>query len=93
MLVYGAHNSLDQTLREVLQDEIGPSTEHPNRIVTYQVLKQDWFVVSGIEDGRVFYQKTMLRNSIIKTFRIEYDERLKRIFDPITSVIARSFKG
>jgi len=61
--------------------------------VTYQVLRRDWFVVSGIEDGRVFYQKTILRNDVFKTFRIEYDESEKGVFDPITTKIASSFRG
>jgi hypothetical protein len=93
LLVYGSYNSLDQSLREVFEQESGRSTEHPNRIVTYKVLRDDWFVVSGTENGRVFYQKTMLRDTTFKTFRIEYDQSQKRTFDSITAVIARSFKG
>jgi hypothetical protein len=92
MLVYGAYNSLDQTLREVMEQETS-SSEHPDRVITYQVLRADWFVVSGVENGKVFYQKTFLRGGTFKTFRIEYDEGKKRTFDPITTVVARSFKG
>lgn len=92
MLVYGSHNVSDQPLQQVYQKEIS-STEHPNRLVTYQVLRADWFVVSGIEDGRVFYQKTLLRGGVFKTFRIEYDERQKGTFDSITATIGRSFRG
>jgi hypothetical protein len=93
LLVYGAYNSLDQTLRDVFEQEGGRSIEHPNRVVTYKVLRNDWFVVSGTENGRIFYQKTMLRNSTFKSFRIEYDKSEKQTFDSITAVIARSFKG
>jgi hypothetical protein len=93
MLVYGSHNSLNQSLREVYEDESNRTAEHPNRVISYQILRQDWFVVSGVENGRVFYQKTMFRNSVFKTFRIEYDEQQKRTFDPITVAIARSFKN
>jgi hypothetical protein len=93
LLVYGAYNSLDQTLREIFEQESVRSTEHPNRVVTYKVLRNDWFVVSGTEDGRIFYQKTMLRNSTFKTFRIEYDKNEKQTFDSITAFIARSFNG
>src|SRR5574341_1362650 len=71
MLVYGSHNSLDQTLREVYEQETSRA-EHPDRTVTYRVLRAGWFVVSGVENGRVFYQKTMLREGVFKTFRIEY---------------------
>jgi hypothetical protein len=93
LLVYGSHNSLNQMLKQVFAEETSSSQEQPNRIVTYQVLKRDWFVVSGIEDGRIFYQKTLLRNGTFKTFRIEYDESQKHIFNPITKRIAASFKG
>ena len=93
MLVYGAYNSLGKSLSEVLETEVERSAEHPDRIVTYQVLRRNWFAVSGIEKGRVFYQKTILRDATFKTFRIEYDESQKRAFDPITTTIVRSFKG
>ncbi len=93
LLVYGSYNSLGQSLSEVFVQESGPSTEHPNRIVTYKVLRKDWFAVSGTENQRVFYQKTMLRDSTFKTFRIEYDQTQKPTFDSITAIIARSFKG
>jgi hypothetical protein len=93
LLVYGSYNSLDQTLREVFEQESSRTTEHPNRDVTYKVLRNNWFVVSGSENGRIFYQKTMLRNSTFKTFRIEYDKNEKQTFDSITAFIARSFRG
>ena len=92
MLVYGSNNSLDQTLREVYHEEISHEA-HPNRTVTYRVLRADWFVVSGMENGRVFYQKTMLRGSAFKTFRIEYDKTQRHTFDSITAYVSRSFKG
>jgi hypothetical protein len=92
MIVYGSHNSLDETLRQRYEAEIG-RTDNPNRTVTYQVLRQSWFVVSGVENGKVFYQKTLLRNDVFKTFRIEYDQSQKQTFDSITAKIAQSFKG
>lgn len=92
MLVYGSHNSLDQSLRQVYESETSRS-EHPNRRVTYRLLRRDWFVVSGIEDGRIFYQKTFLKKGVFKTFRLEYDENAKQTFDSITTRIAGSFKG
>ena len=92
MLVYGSNNSLDQTLLQVYESETS-RTEHPNRRVTYRVRRGDWFVVSGIEGGKIFYQKTFLRKGVFKTFRLEYEEGAKQTFDPITSRIAGSFKG
>ena len=93
LLVYGTYNSLDQTLNDVLTQASERSPDHQDRVVTYKVLRGDWFVVSGTENGRIFYQKTMLRDATFKTFRIEYDESQKQTFDSVTAVIARSFKG
>lgn len=92
MLVYGVHNSLNQSLRQLYESESSTKV-HADRRITYQVIKRDWFVVSGIEGGRIFYQKTLFRNGVFKTFRIEYDEAAKQIFNPITTRIALSFKG
>jgi hypothetical protein len=93
MLVYGSHNALNQTLRQLYSEEAGPSADHPHRIVSYKASKGNWFVVSGIEEGRVFYQKTMLTKGIFKTFRIEYDESQKDRFDSLTAQMVRSFRG
>lgn len=92
MLVYGSNNALDQTLPQVYQEETS-SAEHPNRKVTYQVIRADWFVVSGVDGSRVFYQKTFLRRGVLKTLRIEYDQSQKATFDSITATISRSFRG
>ena len=93
MLVYGSNNSLDQTIKQVYEEEITGSSEHQARVVTYKVLRADWFVVSGIENGRIFYHKTMLRSGVFKTFQIEYDESEKQVFNPIAAKIAASFRG
>jgi hypothetical protein len=46
-----------------------------------------------MEDGKIFYQKTLLRGDAFKTFIIEYPESDRAKFDSITSRIARSFAG
>ncbi|HEY0385728.1 MAG TPA: hypothetical protein VGC64_06930 [Pyrinomonadaceae bacterium] len=61
--------------------------------VTYKTLKRNWFVVSGTEGGKIFYQKTMFRNDVFKTFTIEYDESRKGTYDAVTARIAQSFTG
>lgn len=80
-------NRLDRSL----QDEFQSAQE--NRSVTYKVLKRDMFVVSGTENGKIFYQKTLLRGDVFKTFIIEYDEQERATFDAITTRVARSFVG
>ena len=93
MLVYGSNNALNQTLRQLYSEETNPSADHPQRTVSYKTLKGNWFVVSGIEDGKVFYQKTMLSRGVFKTFRIEYDESQKDPYDSLTAQMVRSFRS
>lgn len=86
LLAFGSHR-LDRSLQDEFQ------TAQENRAVTYKVLKRDMFVVSGTENGKIFYQKTLLRGDVFKTFIIEYDEYERNTFDAITTRIARSFVG
>lgn len=86
LLAFGS-NRMDRSLAEEFQ------SAQANRSVTYKVLKRDMFVVSGTENGKIFYQKTLLRGDAFKTFIIEYDEQERATFDSITARIARSFVG
>jgi hypothetical protein len=92
LIVYGSHNALGQTLRGAYSEASSRTREHP-RHVTYRTLGRNWFVVSGTEGGRIFYQKTILVNGIFKTVRLEYDEAQRNIYNPITTRIVRSFRG
>lgn len=86
MRVYGSQNlggGLAESYREA----------QSGRDVSYKTMKGNWFVVSGRSGGKIFYQKTMLRGDVLKTFIIEYDESRKSIYDAVTARIARSFIG
>jgi hypothetical protein len=93
LIVYGSYKALDKTLKETFDEEANASADHPKRVVTYKVLRAGWFVVSGREAGKIFYQKTMLKGNTFKSFRIEYDQAQKAAFDPIVKVIEKSFRG
>lgn len=94
MLVYGSNNALKQTLQQAFAEaSASRAKDHPGRVVSYKVMRQDWFAISGTENGRIFYQKTFLKNGVFKTLGIEYDESQKAIYDSITTVISKSFKG
>jgi hypothetical protein len=87
LIVWGSNNALDQTLKAKYDET------RAEKKTTYEVLKPGWFVVSGIDNGKVFYQKTILRQGVFKTLRIQYEESDKQRWDPITAKIASSFKG
>ena len=63
------------------------------KTVVYKTMKRNWFVVSGYNGEKIFYQKTMLKDNELKTFTIEYDQSQKSVYDAVTARIARSFTG
>jgi hypothetical protein len=89
MLVYGSNNSLMEKLETRFNAE---STSSETRKVTYKLFKPDFFVISGIENKSVFYQKVLFKNDEYKTFLITYPITQKKIYDSITVKIAASFK-
>ena len=94
LLVYGSYNALEQSLEEIYREQSrGGTPEEPQKVVTYRVLKDNWFVVSGYNVGKIFYQKTILRNNELKTFVFEYDEKRKSFYEPMIKRLAKSFKG
>ncbi len=93
LLVYGSHNALNQNLKTVFEAAIQPNADHPHLSITYKILRANWFVISGKEDGKIFYQKTLLKNDVFKTFRLEYDESQKKTFDALVPRLEKSFRG
>ncbi len=94
LIVYGSNNVLNQSLQDLYREESrGGTDENPAKVVTYQVLKTNWFVVSGYISSKVFYQKTILNKNQFKSFYFEYPESKKKFYDLITRHIAGSFKG
>jgi hypothetical protein len=89
MLIYGSNNSLMEKLETRFNAE---STSSDTRKVTYKLFKPNFFVISGIENKNVFYQKVLFKNDEYKTFLITYPVSQKKTYDPITVKIAASFK-
>jgi len=65
----------------------------PNQTVTYKRLADNWFVISGYENNRVFYNKTLLHQGDVLTLSIDYDKAFQPKFDPIVAAISRSFQA
>ncbi len=92
LIVYGSNNALNQSLEEVYREESrGGTAENPKKVVTYKVQEDNWFVVSGYNAGRIFYQKTIFADDVLKTFVFEYDESQRELYDPIAKRLEKSF--
>jgi len=93
MRVFGGYNALFQTLSGVYKRECAVR----GRKITYKAFNGNWFVISGYEGQNVFYLKQILKNDELKneiflTLTIEYPKSKKNILDPVTAIIAKSFK-
>ena len=89
MRVYGRYNVMNETLSKLYAD----LTREWGSGVTYKVIRRNWFVVSALVNGKIHYQKTMLRGDVFKTFEIEYDSARRSTYDSVTARVAKSFVG
>jgi hypothetical protein len=88
LLVWGSHNALDESLESRYQDTLKDTSGS----ISYQIIKKNWFVISGYKGDKIFYQKTFFDDGIFKTFIITYHQAKRQLFDPIVKEIAGSFK-
>jgi hypothetical protein len=63
--------------------------------ITYVRKGRDWFVVSGIVEGRIYYQRTVLAPACatMATLVIEYPTALRRSLDRAVAVMSHSFRA
>jgi hypothetical protein len=89
MRVYGSNLLLNETLQAEYE-----SLLKEKKGVTYKVVKKDFFVISGKDKGRIYYQKMMHgENDDFLIFMIEYPETKRAIYDEVVTRIVKSFKN
>lgn len=74
------------------EDSWGNNPDKPKRVITYKKLGNIFFIVSGYDDGKIFYQKSIMREGQLVTCLIEYNESEKDIYNKISDRIFKSFK-
>lgn len=87
LTVYGSNNAFRETVISAYEKAI---KEHRN--ISYKKQKGNWFVVSWSEGNTIFYQKSVVGKGSINTFIFEYPADEKSMYDPIVSVLNKSFK-
>lgn len=89
LVVYATENGSSELLKREYDLELKTPEQH----ATYKVLRRGWFVISGYKGDKVFYQRTRLKDGLLKTFRIEYPASEKPYFDPVTEQLSFNFRG
>ncbi|MFZ6723087.1 GIY-YIG nuclease family protein [Undibacterium sp. Ji49W] len=91
--VYGSLNIDALSLENAFNAEIlRPDTPELSRQITYKKLKNNWYVVSGISDRKIFYLKCFLVDNHFVTLEITYPESEKKHWNEEVLKIASSFK-
>jgi hypothetical protein len=90
VLVYGSNNALNQLIDELYSDTIR-SAEKKGIHVSYKLLRNDRFAISGEGKGKVLYEKVVLSHDVFKALRLEYPAELKSDFNSIVSGMSACF--
>ena len=86
LIVYGAHNALDETLaarREATLERLGPAS--------YRAGGRDWFVVSGRAGERIYYVRTTLRRGVFTSFELTYPDAAAARWNAAAADLSRCF--
>jgi hypothetical protein len=86
VVVSAMFNALDYSLTDA-KNEIMKNLPKP----TYQAEGDNWFVVSGISDGKIYYIKKYVTADYMSTLWIEYPEANKNLYDVTISRLSKSF--
>ncbi|MEK6783353.1 MAG: hypothetical protein AABY93_16750 [Bacteroidota bacterium] len=87
------NSEIHYTIEDVYnEDSRGNNPDKPQRVITFQKLGEDYFVVSGYNAGNIFYQKTILTNGEFITCLLEYKERDNEVYTRISYRIFVSFQ-
>lgn len=74
LAVWAGHNVLENTVAQQMQDTIS-GVQQDGGIVTYKVIKENWFVISGEVNGLIYYQKTICNADRIANYRLAYNHK------------------
>jgi hypothetical protein len=85
--VFAAFNVLDETLEASYRSALAS----PGLTATYRMRRLGWYVVSGYQDGRVHYQKTILAQDTFFTLLLTYAPAAKAVYDPLVGTLVQGF--
>jgi hypothetical protein len=91
-LLVGALANDDRHSAKSYQDFLA-RTSYADYKITYRPLGDDWLVLSGEADGKIFYEKAVFScgGQLISSFALLYPADKRDKFDPIVARVANSF--
>ena len=84
---YG-HYLVDMTLNSLWEDDLKEYGSH----ITYKRKAANWYVVSGIKDGKEFYRKVHTKGDSCAVLHFTYPQAKATQYDPWVEKIVKSFE-
>ena len=88
--VYGENNALFRSVKQQMDNSL--SFARKPAVVTYRRVAKTWYVVSGYEAGKIFYERCIYHDQQFDTIRIVYPKKDAARFNPIAAHIAASMR-
>lgn len=80
-------------LRQLMEEDRRDILQNGGGELTYERIRNNWYVISGYMVGRIFYQRTMLlRDETIATLWIEFPREKKPCFEGAVTTMSLSFR-
>ena len=91
-LLVGALRNEDRHSAKSYQDFLA-RTSYADYSINYRPLGDDWLVLSGEANGKIFYEKAILScgGELISSFAMLYPADQRDVFEPIVARVANSF--
>ncbi len=88
LAVYAVRGARPAVLRELYR----AGRQDARRRVVHHALHDDGFALSGSVGERLFYERTLLRGDLLKTFLLLYDAAARDDFEPVAEHVSSSFE-
>ena len=90
---WGQYNVFEHNVGRGCEWQIKTEQEKRSFNVTYEVAKPTWYVLSGVANGVILYQKGILQDDMFKTLDLEYPLSKKDSLNSVVNRIVASFAG
>jgi hypothetical protein len=78
------------TLNKVFEQQ---KKEPINRMIEYSVLRDNFFVLSGLQGLKRFYVRAQAKDTEVRGFLIMYDQAMQGIMDPVAVAMSSRFEA
>lgn len=87
--VWGSNNAMGDTVASSAAADRARLSKGGE--VTYSVVRPNWYVLSGRQNGQVFYLKSVLANDAFSTMELRYPAAAAKTWSPVTTQLSRCF--